>query len=436
MRLLQAESGAAAPIRRGSAQRRRGRDTGVRLLLFAAAASSALLTPRLPLSLAVCDFFLAIVLLLGLLDLRRRPVPRRLLSSAAPWLYLILLGSVIGLLGVGLPGWAAVDLAKNAGAFLTLFAAWSLMSSRGRLVALRSGLVVGASWTAFAILTSGAARPAANFYHPNYAAHYLAATIMVVAIAPYRAWIRWAAIAVFVLAIVRTASFGGLGMALIGTGLLTMSKSSSRRGRRGRLTHRLLVLSAATGAVALILAFGTESLEPVALTGARFDRSATTRADLYADVVGLVGAHPFGVGPTGILERRLVIREGVPWESHSDPLGYLVERGPVGLVGLLGFLVLVYRRAGRGSTARPILLVFCLAGVLRETLNFRHLWLVLALAFVTDELSRVSQPRARPRRVPNRQGSVFPPASIPPLEASRRSVAFEPSGRRLSQRDG
>jgi hypothetical protein len=62
MRLLQAESGAAAPIRRGSAQRRRGRDTGVRLLLFAAAASSALLTPRLPLSLAVCDFFLAIVL--------------------------------------------------------------------------------------------------------------------------------------------------------------------------------------------------------------------------------------------------------------------------------------------------------------------------------------------------------------------------------------
>jgi O-antigen ligase len=102
-----------------------------------------------------------------------------------------------------------------------------------------------------------------------------------------------------------------------------------------------------------------------------------------------------GLGPGGT--KRTLQEEQAAYvkEAHNDYLATLVERGVVGVVGLLMLLVAAGRRAaevmrarpgpGRpAAVARPVLLAaggvaLALSGWFHEVLHFRHVWAVLGL---------------------------------------------------------
>jgi O-antigen ligase len=85
-------------------------------------------------------------------------------------------------------------------------------------------------------------------------------------------------------------------------------------------------------------------------------------------------------------------------EAHSDYLGYAIERGPLGILGLIGFTVSTFlhvagfwrhSRRGSGIASRrarlwtasmaAVLAASALHSVVIERLHFRHFWLFVAL---------------------------------------------------------
>lgn len=399
-------SPAAPRIRPGPPPRSQVSQANERVLcacLFLLPIGAAVLVPRLPLSLAAGDFLVAPITGYGVLAMTRRGSAATVaLKRAAPWLYLILAGSVAGLIGVGIPSWAVVDLVKNLTAVLSFFAVWHLLSTAARVRAMLKGWIVGGVLTAGLLLAAGGPRPSATFYHPNYAAHYLACAALLVAGSPGIPRVRRVALALlFVAGIAATASFGGLAMLIVGGGLLFVGVREKRGPSQWRSAPRWtrVALVAALGLLMSLLvpAFLSQRVGSEALNAERLDRSASTRSELYWDALGLLADHPTGAGPTGIKNRELLVRDGVPWESHSDPLGYLLERGVVGLAGLAGFAWCLFGVARRFALSRAVFLMLVVSGLLRETLNFRHLWLALALAFAVD----LQHARAEDRRGPS-----------------------------------
>jgi len=251
------------------------------------------------------------------------------------------------------------------------------------------GFMSGAMITTILFVADDRPRPAAAFYHANYAAHYLACVALLVVASPGTRRTTRVVVSLSSLAgILATASFGGLAMVLVGGAFLFIKAPGEPRPlswrRAPRWTRFVLLGLAGAFVVLAIPMFLSQRIGSEALTEARFNRSATTRADLYEDALGLVVDHPTGVGPTGVFNRALLVRDGVPWESHSDPLGYLLERGIVGLVGLVGFSLVVYRFARPFTMSRALFFMLLASALLRETLNYRHLWLALALSIATD----------------------------------------------------
>ena len=124
--------------------------------------------------------------------------------------------------------------------------------------------------------------------------------------------------------------------------------------------------------------------------------SAGQRQSLLQESIGLYErGSPLGEGPVSTKSR--LEREQAPLikEAHDDYLAALIERGPIGFVGVL---LLVSSLALRGmfatraklaagfaaAVARPNALVGALAGTLvagtvYELLHVRHIWTLFAL---------------------------------------------------------
>jgi O-antigen ligase len=113
-----------------------------------------------------------------------------------------------------------------------------------------------------------------------------------------------------------------------------------------------------------------------------------------ADAIALAWQHPWGLGP-GATEGRLSI------SAHSLYVRAFVENGALGLWATVGLLLVSLGRAtwaalgrGEGETQRLLAVVAAgLAGVVVEsavidTIHWRHLWLLLALAWVPRRIAR------------------------------------------------
>jgi O-antigen ligase len=169
----------------------------------------------------------------------------------------------------------------------------------------------------------------------------------------------------------------------------------------------------------------------------RFEHSAEGREQIWQRLVERYQKMPLGIGPGQSSEQRLSIgqRERKKThattykskEAHNDYLGYLVERGPLGLLGL-GMLVVApflavakgYRkvsdrawRAGAGGAIAAALAGGLMAttfhSLTMEKLHFRHYWLFLAIVFAFAlapgrRLALASAPR-RKHRSPHRSHS-------------------------------
>lgn len=355
----------------------------------------------LPLNSAPADLFIALVLFIGVVWMTRQSsLATEMLRRCSLWIWLIVIGSLLGLIGYGLAFWAFSSIGRLLAALLVFFASLHLFVTRSRLI---KSAIVGtwAGWglTIFwlvAIEGFGDVRPTAFFSHPNYPGHYLVVAGGVLFAYHPKVVVRVFVLAFTALGVFATASFGAMamGVTLVAVGLFRY------------VGHQVvaLIIVIVSLCMLLVLLFGFEvqiDADPSTfevndtVNQDRFDRSRDGRLQLWSSGLDAWSRSPMGVGPDGVAQRSIVVRANTnsdaAVEIHADALGYLVERGIIGVIGYLGLWFSLWRLAEKRGVARALMLSLLVAGLFRETMHYRHAWLLLSLAFAIDYQRRLAR---------------------------------------------
>jgi hypothetical protein len=410
------------------------------LLLWMTIGLLPLLVPHGPGNTAPVDVFAGGFIVLTLLALVQRG--RRLAVPAGPALALIVAGSLVALAFSRDSRTALLTLLVDVYLLLLLVAIANHLDGDPR--ALRAVLAVwtasAAVWAAVLIgvhwqllprvfaqllnIPEGAKRAAGSTgNNPNLAASYLMTSFFILLASPWprRRPVRWVLAAWLLLGLFATGSLGGLlglvaGMALLTVGLYL------RGGRTARQVQALAgaaLLAGALAVAALLAVAGLPrfSLAEVTTVSAqakqgvladsvgRASRSLAGRLGLWSAAVAKAGPQALvGIGP-GTAKTELQISNGrvdpdgvVRVHSlHNDYLAFLVERGLLGLAGLLALYAALLRRSLRVAvTARGVGVMALAAGVLanaadsafHETFHFRHAIVLFALVWVAASVGR------------------------------------------------
>lgn len=361
-----------------------------RVLLVAATVGSMLLPVAVGPGLAPVDLVFVVVIVVGFSRLGASgPEVRRLLGAMLPWVWLILLGSTLALFGVGVRSWALDGLFRDLFVLAIFFAVCELASdSRIRYSMLMKATLLSLVLVEVAIFAgAGSYRPTGTFDNPNYAGHFLVlGLLLLLRASTFPLVVKAAATASAVAALFLTGSFGGVAMLFGGVAYLLWARMRTHPAIPAKAGYGLMLCTAILSSV--YFAYGVVA-DHVHLSDsvntARIDRSAGGRLDLWHEGLARLGQHPLGVGPEGLANRDLL---GRSVEIHNDYLAYLVERGPLGLLGLLGLGLTLWLFGGRFGATRLLLVATAIGMMTRETLHFRHLWLFLAFAVAYDIRSR------------------------------------------------
>jgi hypothetical protein len=366
---------------------------------------SAVLVPRIGPNGAIVDPILLAIIFFGVRSLaRRQDSPARvLLRASVPWLWLIALGTVVSLFSAGLAGWALQQIAIGVFSFTLFFAACQVFyDERAHLAAFRTTVLITVLFVV-ATLAFGldvTTRQQGTFYHPNYAAHFLASALIVT-------WPRFptarqkALMALALVGMLFTASFGGMLM-LLAAGAYELVRYVRWRPA---LAAAVLAATIVSGWFVIYLQWqpDLEFAPTRVFSTARFERSQTSRFDTWQTVLASVRSEPLGIGPGGVEAADLT--SGGPPEAHNAYISYLVERGPISLLGLIGLGVALWRRGEPGGAARRFIIAIAASNAVRETLHYRHMWLLLALAFAWEAADRLQRSYSDHRRLHEDTGS-------------------------------
>lgn len=119
----------------------------------------------------------------------------------------------------------------------------------------------------------------------------------------------------------------------------------------------------------------------------RLERSRGSREVIWATAFDAWLDHPFGIGYGNFMahgyvqfEQSHYVPEGMP--THNDFLTALVEMGPIGVVALVGLLAVIWFSGGRAT--RTVLVFFVVSALFHNVLNWRHLWIFVAIALAFD----------------------------------------------------
>ena len=339
---------------------------------------------------------------------------------------LVAIGSLIACAWAPSLGQAALTLAQDVYLFASFLVAVNLLRSRHDLRAVRVAWV----WAAVAVsliaagqllihggglgslIGSRGLRPAATLYNPNMTADYLMTSLFVAMslAAEVRRGPLVVAIGIIGFGLLATKSNGG--MIAFAAGVLAFCAVGIAIGpshrRSGLIAGAALLLALAGVGVWLNAEWGLaddtlRSLKEQTFVG-RMEKSTKSRSRIWENLERAYARSPMGIGPgnsnaltVGIADRERPDSYRSK-EAHSDYLGYTIERGPLGLLGLLGFMLATslyvvrywknsHRPDGRGRR-RAALWTASMAGVLAasavhsmviEKLHFRHFWLFIAL---------------------------------------------------------
>jgi O-antigen ligase len=415
------------------------------LLLCATVVLLPLLVPRGPGNSAPADLFAAAFIVLALLALLQRG---RRLEVPVPWaLGLLLAGSLLGLALGGPTPVGALTLAVDV--YLVLLLVAVVNHLRGDPATLRLVLVVwtvaALAWAAlllsahYRLLPAGlagllqvnvgarrAAGPAGN--NVNLAGSYVMVSFFVLVASPWprRRPLRVAralAGGLLLWALFATGSLGGLfGLAAGGVAIALGAylRSGRTRGQVQALAGAALLAGALVLASVLLLAglprAGLAEVHSVSerargsvlqQTVGRAGDSLAGRIALWSTAIDKAGARALvGIGP-GEAKGELGIStggldpDGTPQlkSLHNDYLAFAVERGVLGLAGLLVlYAVLLYRALGLlvvgtwSDIGMPGLGAAAVGSAadsfFHEILHFRHAVVLFALVWVASELVR------------------------------------------------
>jgi hypothetical protein len=278
--------------------------------------------------------------------------------------------------------------------------------------------------------TTGAeSRAALWFDEPNMAGQYFALSFFVLLLSrrPTNPAVRACAGLVMLLAVLLTGSNGALLSLLAGGGAALFVAMWRRTDLLVAAAGGVLVLSLVGGLVLLAVNGGVvedlrESGNPlVERSLARSPRSAEGRTSLFQTELELFRtATPLGRGPASIRE-ALEESFGLSKSGHSDYLATLVERGVIGVIGLLLLIgsvgVMTYsvvfrpllpgfsRQLRHPAALVGAFLAHALYAIPHETLHYRYLWALLGIVASLYLFGREAQ------RVPEIGGSARAPGT-------------------------
>jgi len=365
-----------------------------------------------------------------------------------PAILLAAIGSVLAVADAENVTASALALAQDAYLYLWAIALVALLRGRGEMLAARRATVavavlvalacLGESWRngvhgLGSLLSPSGHRSSASFGNANMAADFLLVGMFTLLGLEGRMprLLAAGAFALLVAGILTTRSNGPL--IALASGLLAWGLV---RARARGISARRLAGTGALAAAALLLSgwlVGATGLGGAWLGAiaertmfARVEHSSETRGRIWERLEHRLAEHPLGIGPgnssAGDVEIGERERKGTlhSKEAHSDYLGYTVERGPLGVAGLLaGLAILAVRllRARRALDARTgdprrgaAMHAACLGAfaalavqsTVIEQLHFRHVWWLVAWMWAATGPVQVS---TAPRTVPTRARS-------------------------------
>ena len=415
---------ASAPTRLDGARRELAAErdwhvSGERLAVGATAAAVAtlpLLVPRGPANLSPVDLLIGFALVACLVWAGASDHRWRFPYALGMGLFLV--GGVLGALAGPVPGAGVVSIVQDLALLAWCWAVANLASSPGRLRVLLQtwaysslvwaallfvGLAVGSTALAGQEERQGG-RTALTFGDPNISANYYFLSIMVIWASGYpkRLELRLAASALLLAALFTTGSNSGMASLLVGTAVAAIVALYRRRGAAAAvaaMSALVLAFSAVAASVSL-----TEIQERADASRWTFVREGIGRGDvsvaqrdtLFTETARLFKTGgPFGEGPASTKPRLEAEMAPLAKEAHNDYVAALVERGAIGLLGVLALVSAVALRsaslvrpglAGGASAAvpRPAALAGAVAGTLvvggvYELLHVRHVWALFAL---------------------------------------------------------
>ncbi|HKQ56314.1 MAG TPA: O-antigen ligase family protein [Candidatus Eisenbacteria bacterium] len=420
--------------------------------LIAAAAMVPIMVPSGPVQLAFVDGInlVALALFAGLALTRGLAIQAPL---AWPFL-LVALGSLLAMTSAISVPVGFLALVQDLYLFLWFVMLTTLMVRRGDLKAVRITWLWAANLVAvycivLAVTHGGGIsagllglrgfRPAATFYNPNMLADYLMLSVFIaLGLEGKTSWrLLVPSLVLLVGALVLTKSNGGLISITAGLAVWMIARAMARR----------VAVQRVAGVAALLLAVGVLGAWGLMASGAggalvrhlethsfmgRAGHSLESRQAIWEQLQRSYQRSPIGIGPGNSAEQILPIGERErpdsfrSKESHNDYLAYAIERGPLGLIGLLLAVAMVFLMVLRGrgrialrepSAAAAAALWASLLGALvgaavhsavLERLHFRHFWLFMAIVCALVARVPASSRLVRPRSIVERGGSRLP----------------------------
>lgn len=297
---------------------------------------------------------------------------------------------------------AIATVARTPGSIGVLLATWAWSAIVWATILIASVALGLRSISGVAGIDGGRAN--FTFDHPNLAASYFAMSLFVVVIAgrPRNGAMRAVAVLTLLLAVFLTGSnaalIGVLSGAVVACAIWAARRFDPLAGL-ALLTGTCLAvagfayLASHTGAVGAV----DRSANPyVRYSVGRGDRSLESRTSLFRAEFDLFRAAPLiGRGPASTRSALEEAGASRVKEAHNDYLAALVERGPLGFIGLLVLIGAVAMRSAGTAPGRlapafaravPGTGAFAGAGVMlavtaatHEVLHYRHTWALFGI---------------------------------------------------------
>ncbi|MGH7743084.1 MAG: O-antigen ligase family protein, partial [Candidatus Eiseniibacteriota bacterium] len=321
------------------------------------------------------------------------------------------------------------NVLTGRGDLRSLRIAWVLAACTVSIVGL-IGVATHGGDSVAAVLNPKGFRAMGTFDQPDELADYLAMSVFMALSLTGRTsrLLRWFAIALMLAAMAATKANGGV--LSLAAGLIAWSVVrvwALGVSPAGWIAGGLIAVSAVLLVVWIVAGLGVGSaqlsrLEANSFLG-RMGHSSEGRERIWASLGRRYQAHPLGIGPGNSRWQTVTIEERerptaghldtydsgadpfLSKEAHNDYLAYMIERGPLALIGMLilrwqAFMRIL--RSGRGmhsagdraaSGALTAALfgawvASCLNANTIETLHFRHVWLFLAMVCALETLPR------------------------------------------------
>lgn len=367
----------------------------LKLTVYVAIVSVVMLAApfRLGGGVVIADAFLVVSLVAWFVVGRSRGQDTRLLRQLAPWIWLLALAQLVGLSQAGPAVWGLTNTMKNTAPFVVVGVVFALFTSEAGFArrAWQVWMATAVLASATVLMPSAGVRAVGVFGNPAYPAHYLALTLICV-LWRERGLLRIAIALVLGLALLRTGSFTPFTM-LAAAGAYVVWSVGSRFEPSLRILVRTVLLIGVVLCAFWVVQGGGPSFEAQSfdagngLSGQRLQRSGDARLEIWESGVRLWMSRPIGYGPGYVaaqkLDGNLVLAHDIG-EVHQEVLELLIGGGPVALLAAFMGCRIIWKRGRQGGLTRTLLIAALMASVFRQTLNFRHTALLLALSLAYE----------------------------------------------------